>query len=356
MSQLCAGKSQIPSWKRIEGAVISSVADSDINCTITFSTKSAQQHFVLRFEELKLGCDDHLKIFDSDLNFGQQSIKDFSCRDNLASAPIMKTASSFLTIHFSTDSKTKLGDGFRLVVTAVLDVPRWDCPPDHTLCRNHLCISGSLFCDDVNHCIDNSDEASCSSKSGIAGSSSNSIFNGDLTLSNALGLLVVLVLVIFTCVIIFISAVYCRRESHYAQYQHHLQRAIGVPLQSSSSLMFSNHQPQYHYFQPANLSPYITPQHHAAISGTLPRGYSTLPLNLVRQQTIQNPNQTVVTKANNIIAGSGGNSEYLMMAGLTGPPTAAMQAAPTMQTNLYLPTSQSILATGIRYPTTQERR
>lgn len=334
------------------------MADSDINCTVTFRTKSAQQHFVIRFEELKLGCDDHLKMFDSDLDYGQQSIKDFSCRDSLASAPLIKTTGSFLTLHYSTDSKAKLGDGFRLVATAVLDVPRWDCPPDYTLCRNHLCISGSLFCDDVNHCIDNSDEASCSSRNGIGGNTNGSIFSGDLTLSNALGLLVVLVLVIFTCVIIFISAVYCRRESHYAQYQHHLQRAIGVPLQSSSSLMFANHQPQYHYFQPTNLSPYITPQHHAAIAGTLPRGYSTLPLNLVRQQTTTGPgqvNQTqpIVTKANNIVAN---NTEYLMMAGLAGPPTAAMQAAPTMQTNLYLPTSQSILATGIRYPSPQERR
>lgn len=280
ISQLCAGKSQFPVTKRIEGAVLSSNADADVNCTITFKTKSTQQHFVIRFEELKLGCDDHLKMFDSDLDYGQPSIKDFSCRDSLANVPTIKTTSTFLTMRFSSDSKTKAGDGFRLVATAVFDIPMWDCPPEYSLCRNQLCISKSLFCDDINHCIDNSDESSCSTRLGIGGSSSGgggSILTGELTLTNALGLLVVLVFIIFTCVIVFIVAIYRKQESHYAQYQHHLQRTMGMPLQTSSSLMFANHHHhQPNSFQLANMSPYVTPQHHAQMASTLPRGYSTL--------------------------------------------------------------------------------
>lgn len=132
------------------------------------------------------------------------------------------------------DGKAKMGDGFRLVITATFDTRFWECPNDYTSCRNDLCISRSLICDGVNHCIDNSDELSCN-QPGSGGGSSGSIFASELSLSNALGLLVVLVLIIFACVIIFISAVYCRaRESPYAQYQHHLQPinalhpAIGV--------------------------------------------------------------------------------------------------------------------------------
>lgn len=281
---------------------------------------------------------------------------DFSCRDNLASVTMIKTTGTFLTMKFSSDSRTKPGDGFRLVATAVFDVPMWDCPPEYSLCRNQLCISKSLFCDDINHCTDNSDESSCSSRIGIGGSGAGggSIFSGELTLSNALGLLVVLVFVIFTCVVIFIAAIYCRRESHYAQYQHHLQRTMGVPLQTSSSLMFSNHQPQYHFFQPANMSPYVTPQHHAQITSTLPRGYSTLPLNMASRQQQLQPNAAIVTKTSN-------GPDYLMMTGLAGQPTMTnttlRAAAPTMQTNLFLPTSQSILtSTGVRYSQPQSDR
>lgn len=380
--QLCTGKSQFPITKRVEGALLSSSADLDVNCTITFRTKSAQQHFIIRFEELKLGCDDHLKMFDGDLDYGQPSIKDFSCRDNLASVPILKTTGTYLTIRFSTDSKSKQDDGFRLVMTAVFDTNKLECPHDYTVCHNFLCISRSLICDDVNHCLDNSDEIDCSSRSGggsfglIGSSSGNNLLatnpsgslfatNGDTSLSYAFVLLIVLA-VIAICVTICVSVLCCRRESHYAQYQHHLQRAIGVPLQTSSSLMFANHPQQYHYFQPANISPFITPQHQfqqqlqhqqqqlAAAGATLPRGYSTLPLNMpaaaaIRYQTTlqQHPQQPKgLVKAIP-------NEEYLMMAGIgvnnssnnNAHNNLAGPTGRTLQTNLFLPTSQSILAT-----------
>lgn len=176
-------------------------------------------------------------MFDSDLDYGQPSIKDFSCRDSIASVPLIKTTGTFLTLRFSTDSKTKPGDGFRLVATAIFDGPIWDCPPEYSLCQNQLCISKSLFCDEVNHCIDNSDESSCSSsRNGIGSNGESSIFSTDLTLTSALGLLVVLVLIIFTCVIIFIVTIYCRQETtatqHYAQYQHYPQGVMEMPLQT----------------------------------------------------------------------------------------------------------------------------
>lgn len=311
-------------------------------------------------------------MFDGDLDYGQPSIKDFSCRDNLASVPILKTTGTYLTIRFSTDSKAKQDDGFRLVVTAVFDINKLECPHDYTVCHNFLCISRSLICDDVNHCLDNSDEIDCSSRGGsgsfvsgssggiLSGSPSGGLFaaSGDTSLSYAFVLLIVLA-VISICVTICVSALCCRRESHYSQYQHHLQRAIGVPLQTSSSLMFANHVPQqYHYFQPANISPFITPQHQlvqqqlqhqhqqlAVAGATLPRGYSTLPLNLAPMR--QHPQQQMMAKA---MPGD----QFLMMSGLgastTGNeahnnPVAGPSGQAVQQTNMFLPTSQSILTT-----------
>lgn len=261
----------------------------------------------------------------------------------MASAPVIRTTGTYLTIRLTLDSISRKGDGFRLVVTAVFDSTISECPVDYTYCRNQLCISTSLFCDGVNHCVDNSDE--------LVGCHIDKAGPDDLPL--ALGILVVLVVVISACVIIFIAATHCRKDSTYSQYQHHLQRTLGVPIQTSSSLMFTN-QPQYHFFQPPNISPYVTPQHHA-LATTLPRGYSTLPLNMARQTPLRNP-QTILAKANNINH-DGSTNEYLMMSGFTGP-QAAIPAGPTMQTNLVLPSSQSILpTTTIRYaqPGTQDR-
>lgn len=215
----------------VEGAVLTSQwTDADLNCTIIFRTKSTLQHFVMRFEELKLGCNDHLTLYDGDSVYGQPSIKDYSCRDSLASVQPIKTNTTFLAVQFSTDNKSKQGDGFRLIITATIDPHYYHCPVDYSICRDGLCISKSLFCDSVNHCLDNSDEEKCS-----LGKDGDKIgmFPFELTLANALGLLLVLVLVIFTCIIIFISLVYCRRENQYAQFQHQLQqRVVGVPLQS----------------------------------------------------------------------------------------------------------------------------
>lgn len=333
ISHLCSPRSPFPITRRVEGATLTSTAaDTDFNCTITFRTKSAQQHFVIRFEELKLGCDDHLVLFDGDLDYGQPSIKDFSCRDNMASVPIIKTTGTFLTMRFTSDALSKLGDGFRLVVTAVFDISMSDCPPEYAFCRSQLCISRALFCDGVNHCLDNSDEVGCNGP------------DDAIELPYALGFFVILVLLISIGVIVCI-VLHCRRDNPYAAYQHQLQRAFGVPLQTSNSVMFANQQPQYQFFQPANMSPYVTPQHHALIA-TMPGGYSTLPLNLVRQQ--QHP-QTILAKQNDLANDI--NSEYLMMTGIPGHQPTSTAAIPATQATAFhqapmtsLPNSQSILS------------
>lgn len=225
------------------------------------------------------------------MDYGQPSIKDFSCRDSLASTPIMKTTGSFLTLRYSSDTKLKHGDGFKLVITAVYEASMWECPADYAVCRNNLCISRSLYCDDINHCLDNSDESNCSRGGG---------FTDDLSISNAVVIIVVLVLIVFASVIIILLTIYCRRDDdHYTNYQHHLQR-MGVPLHPSSSVMFS----QYQYLPVANMSPYMTSMPQAR----MPHGYSTLPINLARHMN-SNVNKNNLTQ-------SPMNGPYVMMTGI----------------------------------------
>lgn len=340
--------------------MVSTDQDVDMNCTITFRTKSAHQHFIIHFEDLNLGCDDHLILFDQDADYGQPSIHDYSCRDNMASVRALRTTGTFLTIRYITDSINQHNDGFRIILTAVFDTP--DCPSEYAYCRDHYCISRSLFCDGIQHCLDKSDEMGCHSK------------DDPNDLPYALGLLVVLVLAISLCVIVFIATIYCRRESPYSQYQHHLQRTFN-PLQASSSIMFPN-QPQatarYQFFQPAQMSPYVTPQHHALIAATatLPRGYSTLPLNFAgtagRQQAGPYP-QAILAGPGNFVLGPNNDqtsmnananmNEYLMMTGLAQQPilTSLPQAIPNVNQPMVVkagPGPGSVVGGPIQHTTT----
>lgn len=279
MTQLCPGRSQFPITKRIDGAVVSAEAGLIMNCTVTFKTKATHQHFVIRFEELRLGCDDHLKLFDGDLDYGQASIKDFSCRNSLASTPVIKTTGTYLTLHYtsSDSSKSRHADGFKIILTSVSEASRWECPHDYGVCRNNLCISRSLYCDEINHCLDNSDEFNCSKTSSFA---------DDLSLSSAVIIIMIIALIVFAIIVIVLIVLYCRRDKdYYSQYQHQLQR-IGMPLHPSTSVMFAN---QYQYMPAAsNLSPYISINQPQTTRMT--HGYSTLPINLARQVAMDKQN------------------------------------------------------------------
>jgi PREDICTED: similar to CG6024-PA len=53
--------------RQIDGAVIISSGEENMNCTLTFQTETVLQRFMLKFEELKLDCHDHLYLFDGDI-------------------------------------------------------------------------------------------------------------------------------------------------------------------------------------------------------------------------------------------------------------------------------------------------
>uniref|UniRef100_A0A1B0A2I4 Uncharacterized protein n=1 Tax=Glossina pallidipes TaxID=7398 RepID=A0A1B0A2I4_GLOPL len=51
-------------YRKIDGAVLWSQNERNLDCIITFQTHSILQRFMLRFDMLQLDCNDHLYIYD----------------------------------------------------------------------------------------------------------------------------------------------------------------------------------------------------------------------------------------------------------------------------------------------------
>lgn len=51
-------------YRKIDGAILWSQNERNLNCVITFQTHSILQRFMLRFDMLQLDCNDHLFIYD----------------------------------------------------------------------------------------------------------------------------------------------------------------------------------------------------------------------------------------------------------------------------------------------------
>ena len=51
-------------YQQIDGAVLTSKNERNLDCTVTFQTLSVLQRFMLRFDKLRIDCNDHLYIYD----------------------------------------------------------------------------------------------------------------------------------------------------------------------------------------------------------------------------------------------------------------------------------------------------
>lgn len=167
ISSLCMGDRHYPQYKKIDGAVLTSESENNLECAVTFQTDSILQRFMLRFERLALDCHDHLVIFDSAHTIGNHKV-DLSCRSTRSDVGTIFTQGNYVTLKYTTDSWSPEGNGFKLIITAYKDNSLPDIKHDLKCrefeCRNTFCISSNLTCDGVNHCGDNSDEtgyASC---------------------------------------------------------------------------------------------------------------------------------------------------------------------------------------------------
>lgn len=51
-------------YQQIDGAVLISKNERNLDCVVTFQTLTVLQRFMLRFDRLKIDCNDHLYIYD----------------------------------------------------------------------------------------------------------------------------------------------------------------------------------------------------------------------------------------------------------------------------------------------------
>ncbi|XP_063928002.1 uncharacterized protein LOC135141077 isoform X1 [Zophobas morio] len=154
IKSLCS--SNIPMlYPRIDGAVIEGKNYTNLDCILTFQTQSILQNFVVRFDFLHLGCEDHLYIYDGPHPFGTY-LADLTCTKSNKTIKIIYTRTNFVTFKYRTNFWVDNSNGFKIVVTAVKN-RRFDCKEFRC---NHpdVCISKDLVSDGINHCEDGSDE------------------------------------------------------------------------------------------------------------------------------------------------------------------------------------------------------
>lgn len=64
MQALCKNHFLQQVYRKIDGALLWSQNERNLDCVVTFQTHSILQRFMLRFDFLQLDCNDHLYIYD----------------------------------------------------------------------------------------------------------------------------------------------------------------------------------------------------------------------------------------------------------------------------------------------------
>ncbi|XP_048520871.1 uncharacterized protein LOC125503906 isoform X2 [Dendroctonus ponderosae] len=204
MQTLCKNHFLQQLYRKIDGAVLWSQNERNLDCVITFQTHSILQRFMLRFDGLQLDCNDHLFIYDGAHAVGTYKF-DLSCKNTKQNLGAMFTRTNYVTLKYVTDNWGTESNGFKLVITAVKD-PKHACTEFRCNLRE-FCISTDLVCDKINHCADGSDE---SSNNLCQNNDSGTILGLEVTwfvvvLISSLLVLLVLIVAISICV--------CRRGS-----------------------------------------------------------------------------------------------------------------------------------------------
>lgn len=157
MDSLCKDHFLQRQYRKVEGGVIWSRNERNLDCTVTFQTHSILQRFMLHFDLLQLDCNDHLYVYDGAHDTAAPKA-DLSCRNTKQQVGALFTRSNFVTLKYVTDNWGTDANGFKLVITAVKDpIPEHGCK-EFRCKQREFCVSADLTCDGVDHCADGSDE------------------------------------------------------------------------------------------------------------------------------------------------------------------------------------------------------
>ncbi|XP_023160992.1 uncharacterized protein LOC111592813 [Drosophila hydei] len=211
MQSLCKNHFLQQLYRKIDGAVLWSQNERNLDCVITFQTHSILQRFMLRFDMLQLDCNDHLLVYDGAHAVSTPKI-DISCRNTKNTVNAILTRTNFVTLKYVTDGWGTDANGFKLVITSVKD-PKHTCK-DFTCATREFCINPDLLCDGVNHCGDNSDE---SVQNLCQNETTSTVFGVDMTW---FVLIVVGVLLVLSALIVAIAICVCRRQDENAANQN----------------------------------------------------------------------------------------------------------------------------------------
>ncbi|XP_058980106.1 uncharacterized protein LOC101895950 [Musca domestica] len=203
MQSLCKNHFLQQLYRKIDGAVLWSQNERNLDCIITFQTHSILQRFMLRFDMLQLDCNDHLYVYDGAHAVATPKI-DISCRQTKQTVSSILTRTNFVTLKYVTDNWGTDTNGFKLVITSVKD-PKHTCK-DFTCESNGFCINPDLLCDGINHCSDNSDE---SVHNLCQNETTSTVFGMDMTW---IVMIVVSILLIISAAIVGITICVCRRQ------------------------------------------------------------------------------------------------------------------------------------------------
>lgn len=64
MDSLCKDHFLQRQYRKLDGGVLWSRNERNLDCTVTFQTHSILQRFMLHFDLLQLDCNDHLYVYD----------------------------------------------------------------------------------------------------------------------------------------------------------------------------------------------------------------------------------------------------------------------------------------------------
>ncbi|XP_072936423.1 uncharacterized protein loaf isoform X2 [Epargyreus clarus] len=211
MDSLCKDHFLQRQYRKLDGGVLWSRNERNLDCTVTFQTHSILQRFMLHFEMLQLDCNDHLLVYDG-AHATAPPKADLSCRNTKQQVGALFTRSNFVTLKYVTDNWGTDANGFKLVITAVKD-PKHGCK-EFRCKQREFCVSADLMCDGVDHCADGSDEDTAMLCPENGGGGANGAW---VAVAAGAGALVALAGLIAICC-------YCRKRAPQRRTHLHLQQ------------------------------------------------------------------------------------------------------------------------------------